>query len=139
VAASKFSHWPVTSARKDRGNERDRDAAEDADGKDKENYEHEISKPARCVFHGHGGALPFIIICTASLMTIGVTRPAWRIWAASFVNVAASSRAASWYATITATLLGTKEGLLLRLPEGGHGCDPGAWAIVEGLPHYFPK
>jgi hypothetical protein len=34
---------------------------------------------------------------------------------------------------------GTKEGLLLRLPKGGDGCDPEAWAVIKGLPDYFPK
>lgn len=34
---------------------------------------------------------------------------------------------------------GTKEGLLMRLPHGGYGCDPEAWAIIEALPPYFPK
>jgi hypothetical protein len=34
---------------------------------------------------------------------------------------------------------GTKEGLLLRLPKGGHGCAPEAWAVIEALPDYFPK
>ena len=33
----------------------------------------------------------------------------------------------------------TKEGLLLRLPEGGYGCDPEAWAVIEALPDYSPK
>jgi len=33
----------------------------------------------------------------------------------------------------------TKEGLLLRLPKGGYGCNPEAWAIIEALPAYFPK
>lgn len=33
----------------------------------------------------------------------------------------------------------TKEGLLLRLPEHGGGCDPVAWRRVAALPHYFPK
>ena len=33
----------------------------------------------------------------------------------------------------------TKEGLLLRLPKGGDGCDPEAWAAIEALPEYFPK
>ena len=33
----------------------------------------------------------------------------------------------------------TKEGLLLRLPKGGYGCNPEAWAIIEALPIYFPK
>ena len=32
---------------------------------------------------------------------------------------------------------GTKEGLLLRLPKGGQGCDPAAWKIIEALPDYF--
>ena len=30
----------------------------------------------------------------------------------------------------------TKEGLLLRLPEGGYGCDPEAWAVIEALSDY---
>jgi hypothetical protein len=34
---------------------------------------------------------------------------------------------------------GTKEGLLLRLPKAGHGCDPKAWAVIEALPDLFPK
>jgi hypothetical protein len=34
---------------------------------------------------------------------------------------------------------GTKEGLLRNLPHDGHGCDPAAWAIIEGLPDYYPK
>ena len=33
----------------------------------------------------------------------------------------------------------TKEGLLLRLPKGGHGCDPEAWGAIEALPDYYPK
>ena len=33
----------------------------------------------------------------------------------------------------------TKEGLLLRLPRNGPGCDPAAWAIIEALPDFFPK
>jgi hypothetical protein len=33
----------------------------------------------------------------------------------------------------------TKEGLLLRLPKGGNGCDPEAWALIESLPDYLPK
>jgi hypothetical protein len=33
----------------------------------------------------------------------------------------------------------TKEGLLLRLSEGGYPCDVAAWAIIDGLPAYFPK
>jgi hypothetical protein len=33
----------------------------------------------------------------------------------------------------------TREGLLLRLPKGGQGCDPEAWAVIEALPEYFPK
>jgi len=33
----------------------------------------------------------------------------------------------------------TKEGLLLRLPKGGRGCNPEARAIIEALPAYFPK
>lgn len=28
----------------------------------------------------------------------------------------------------------TKEGLLLRLPKNGHGCDPEAWVIIQALP-----
>jgi hypothetical protein len=34
---------------------------------------------------------------------------------------------------------GTREGLLLRLPKRGYGCDPDAWAIIEALPDCFPK
>ncbi len=33
----------------------------------------------------------------------------------------------------------TREGLLLRLPKGGEGCEQQAWAIIEALPDYFPK
>ena len=33
----------------------------------------------------------------------------------------------------------TKEGLLLRLPEHGRGCDPVAWRRMAALPDYFPK
>ena len=33
----------------------------------------------------------------------------------------------------------TKEGLLLRLPKNGCGCDPGAWCNIAALPDYFPK
>jgi len=33
----------------------------------------------------------------------------------------------------------TKEGLLLRLPKNGCGCDPGAWCSIAALPDYFPK
>jgi len=33
----------------------------------------------------------------------------------------------------------TKEGLLLRLPKDGHGCDPEAWAVIAVLPDYFPR
>jgi hypothetical protein len=33
----------------------------------------------------------------------------------------------------------TKEGLLLRLPKKGQGCNPAAWAIIEALPDFFPK
>jgi len=32
-----------------------------------------------------------------------------------------------------------KEGLLLRLPEHGCGCDPVAWRRIAALPDYFPK
>jgi hypothetical protein len=32
---------------------------------------------------------------------------------------------------------GTKEGLLLRLPPGGQGCEPKAWAVIEALLPYF--
>ena len=34
---------------------------------------------------------------------------------------------------------GTKEGLLLRLPKDGQGCDPAAWRTIEALPDYFPR
>jgi hypothetical protein len=33
----------------------------------------------------------------------------------------------------------TKEGLLLRLPQNGRGCDPAALAIVGALPDYYSK
>jgi hypothetical protein len=33
----------------------------------------------------------------------------------------------------------TREGLLLRLPKKGQGCNPAAWAIIEALPDFFPK
>ena len=33
----------------------------------------------------------------------------------------------------------TKEGLLLRLPKYGHGCDAGSWARIQALPDFFPK
>ena len=33
----------------------------------------------------------------------------------------------------------TKEGLLLRLPKKGQGCNPAAWAIIKVLPDFFPK
>jgi hypothetical protein len=31
----------------------------------------------------------------------------------------------------------TREGLLLRLPPGGQGCEPKAWTVIEALPPYF--
>ena len=34
---------------------------------------------------------------------------------------------------------GTKEGLLMRLPKGGQGCYPEAWAAIEALPDHHPK
>jgi hypothetical protein len=33
----------------------------------------------------------------------------------------------------------TREGLISRLPKGGQGCEPKAWAVIEALPDYFPK
>ena len=33
----------------------------------------------------------------------------------------------------------TKEGLMLRLPKCGHGCDTEAWAVIAALPEYFPN
>ena len=27
----------------------------------------------------------------------------------------------------------------MRLPQGSHGCEPEAWAIIEALTDYYPK
>jgi len=33
----------------------------------------------------------------------------------------------------------TKEGLLLRLPKGGHGFDPETWAAIEAFPDLLKR
>jgi len=33
----------------------------------------------------------------------------------------------------------TNEGLLLRLPANGHGCNPEAWRVIEGLADSYAR